>query len=219
MKLVEAFDKHNCDKGSEKHRYDRVYEPAFDAMNGIFSLLEIGILEGMGMKSILSYAPNSTIIGIDTFERVPPQDIDILNHPNVGWVQCSSLDKPNDEMMELVPPDGFDIIIDDGLHTHDAQIQTFTNYFPLLRKSGVYFIEDVWAFEGEEVRQLPARPGICEVFNNVNIRVHWLANHPGDWTDEKYAKLLKTVSAAGTVVKHDLREGHEPDSFIIEVRK
>jgi hypothetical protein len=37
----------------------------------------------------------------------------------------------------------FDIILDDGLHTIDAQIKTLTNFWPFLKKGGIYFIEDI----------------------------------------------------------------------------
>lgn len=37
----------------------------------------------------------------------------------------------------------FDIILDDGLHTIEAQIKTFKNFWPLLKKNGIYLIEDI----------------------------------------------------------------------------
>lgn len=37
----------------------------------------------------------------------------------------------------------FDIIIDDGLHEAQAQLNTFSNLFPRLNSGGYYFIEDV----------------------------------------------------------------------------
>ena len=37
----------------------------------------------------------------------------------------------------------FDIIIDDGLHTTDANINLFLNSFKKLKKNGIYIIEDV----------------------------------------------------------------------------
>jgi hypothetical protein len=38
----------------------------------------------------------------------------------------------------------FDIIIDDGLHTDTAQLQTLTNLWPLLKEGGIYVIEDIY---------------------------------------------------------------------------
>jgi hypothetical protein len=41
----------------------------------------------------------------------------------------------------------FDIIIDDGLHTTDANINLFINSFNKLKKNGIYIIEDVHLLE------------------------------------------------------------------------
>ncbi len=203
MKLVDYFDKHGCDKGSQKHRYDRVYEPVFESFNKKFTLLEIGIFKGDSIAATVEYAPNSTFVGIDTFQRIAPKNILIINHDNVSWLQCSSLNKPDEKFDILVPSGVFDIIIDDGLHTHDAQRKTFENFFPLLKDNGVYFIEDVWPFDimGWMEKQHP-----------------WLKKHPMSWNDKEYKKLLETISPYN-VTFHDIREGYDPDTFIIEIRK
>jgi hypothetical protein len=36
-----------------------------------------------------------------------------------------------------------DLIIDDGLHTKEAQIATLKNFYPALRPGGLYVVEDV----------------------------------------------------------------------------
>ena len=41
----------------------------------------------------------------------------------------------------------FDIIIDDGLHTTDANINLFINSFDKLKKNGIYIIEDIHHLE------------------------------------------------------------------------
>ena len=166
-------------------------------------MLEIGILKGKSIEAVLDFAPHSTVVGIDTFQRIPPSQVPILKHPSVGWIKGSSLDEPSEDFEDIAPPDGFDIIIDDGLHTHDAQRITFENYFPYLNDNGVYFIEDVWAFDRMTDQQ----------------KQHsWLRKHPNDWTDEKYQKLLSAIEPHN-VTFHDLRKGYYDDTFIIEVRK
>lgn len=50
------------------------------------------------------------------------------------------------------PPLGaarFDLVVDDGFHTLDAQIATLTHLFPFVRHGGLYVIEDIgdtWRF-------------------------------------------------------------------------
>lgn len=201
MKLVNYFDQKQCDKGSLRHRYDRVYEPVFESYNKSFTLLEIGIFKGQSFEAIAEYAPSSYLVGIDTFQRVSPDEIGILKH--VKWIKQSSLDQPTKEFMSLVPEDGFDIIIDDGLHTHPAQRLTFENFFPYLKPDGFYFIEDVWPFN----------------IMSTNEKQHpWLIERQNDWNDSEYEKLLNVLTPYN-VTFHDLRKGYYPDSYIIEVRK
>ena len=37
----------------------------------------------------------------------------------------------------------FDVILDDGLHNISAQVKTFNTFWPLLKKEGIYLIEDI----------------------------------------------------------------------------
>jgi hypothetical protein len=46
-------------------------------------------------------------------------------------------------MWQNIRIENFDIIIDDGLHTAEANINLFLNSFHKLRKDGIYIIEDV----------------------------------------------------------------------------
>ena len=186
--MREIFDRHGCDKGS-RHGYERVYEPAFkDIRNEPLRILEIGIFRGASLAAWLEYFPNATIVGIDTFGRVKPKDIPILNHPRVDWYHHDS----------TTPLDigEFDIAIDDGLHTHAAQRKTLECFAPC---ADMYFIEDVWAFD----HMTPAE------------KEHkWLKR--GGYSEKEYQELLNALEPY-TVEFHDLRVGHQPDSFIIEV--
>ena len=134
MRLVECFDKYDCDKG-HKHRYDKIYEPILEPLrHEPLTLLEIGVLRGQSLSSWLEYFPNAKIIGVDTFGRVPAEAVPILRHPRVTWFACDST--------RTAPAVRADIIIDDGFHTPEAQLATFNNYWPLLKEGGIYFIED-----------------------------------------------------------------------------
>jgi len=190
--MRKCFDRHGCDKGI-RHGYERVYEPAFkDIRNEPIRLLEIGILRGASLAAWLDYFPNATIFGIDTFDRVPSVDVPILQHSRVDWYPHDST-----EPLDLAPAnmwDHFDIIIDDGLHTHTAQRQTFENFMPYADR---YFIEDVWAFDHMTPEQKQHK---------------WLKR--GGYSEQEYGKLL-TVLKPYTTEFHDQRAGHQPDSFII----
>jgi hypothetical protein len=139
MTLLECFDKHGCDKGSGRHRYDRFYEPIFEPIrNEPIRLLEIGIFRGASIAAWLDYFPNAQIIGVDNFSRVPPVQILVLNNPRVSYWACDST--------ALAPQiDKVDIVIDDGSHDPAAQHATLQHYRPLVKPRGRYFIEDIKA--------------------------------------------------------------------------
>jgi len=133
MTLRECFDRHGCDRGSRRHCYDRVYENLPEPKR----MLEVGIFKGAGIASWLDYWPNTEIVCLDTFQRVAANAIPVLRNERVTWWKGDS------RVMRKIPGQ-FDLIIDDGDHSADAQRQTFENLFPSLSKDGAYFIEDVW---------------------------------------------------------------------------
>lgn len=137
MTLLECFDAHGCDKGTSRHRYDRFYEPIFAPVRlAPLRILEIGIFKGASVAAWIAYFPNAEVIGVDTFERVKPQDVPILRHQRVSWWKLDS----TQQVPDIQP---VDIVIDDGSHKPHAQLATLGHYRPLLKAAGRYFIEDV----------------------------------------------------------------------------
>lgn len=204
MNLVTLFDKYECDKGNIKHRYDRVYEPALEKIrNKAFRMLEIGIFKGSSTEAFVEYCPEVDIVGVDIFTRVDTKDIGIFQNSRVTPCKCNSLEGPNDEFKSIVGRKKFDIIIDDGLHTHEAQWKTFENFIPYLKKGGSYFIEDVWPYDR---------------MTDEQKQHYWLKKHEPAFSEENYQGLLDAIEPYD-VTYHDLRVGFDPDTFIIEIKK
>jgi len=186
--MRDCFDRHGCDKG-QRHGYERVYEPIFSPVrNKPLRILEIGIFKGASLAAWVDYFPNAEIVGIDTFQRIKPADIPILNHERVSWYKHDS----------TTPIDigHFDIVIDDGLHTHEAQRKTFECFMPT---ADSYFIEDVWALNYMTPAQKEHK---------------WLKR--GGYSKQEYQKMMGAIKPYN-VKFHDLRARHQPDSFIISV--
>lgn len=202
--LNECFNANKCDKGSLKHRYDRVYEPALQHLRDKeFTMLEIGVFKGSSLQSWLDYFPKATIYAADIFVRVQPKDIPALRNPRVKWVKCDSTDAK--AVKECFESPVFDVIIDDGLHTFDAQRKTFNNFYPFLAKEvGLYFIEDIWPYH---------------LMTDEDKTNRWIVEHQNDFSDKQYHELLVAMHNVGTVIHHDLRQGYNPDTFITEVRQ
>jgi len=190
--LRECFDLHLSDRGSKRHRYDRVY----GNLRPPKRMLEVGVLRGEGLAAWLEYFPATEFVVVDTLDyREPPA---ILRHPMVTWIRADSRE---------VEPDGmFDIIIDDGAHDPACQAQTFQNLWK--HCSGTYFIEDVIALDDMSNAQ--------RVLFDKWVEKGWI--DPKRHTPALYQELLDTL-ADHRVERHDLRDGHSLDSYILEITR
>ncbi len=152
--LRQLIDKYGSDKNG--NQYTPIYQSIFHPLkNHNLNILEIGIgtmipnvpssmvgygqiddyKPGASLKAFRDYFPNAQIYGGDVqpdcmFEE---ERIKTLLFDSTNANQCNSA------LGDLT----FDIIIDDGLHEAQPQIDTFCNLFPRLKSGGYYFIEDI----------------------------------------------------------------------------
>lgn len=143
MQLRKCFDAHGCDRG-KRHGYEKVYEPIFKPLREeSLRILEIGVFRGAGIWSWLDYFPNARITGVDTFQRVPAERVEVLKHERVTHFELDTTAKyafiPLGSIVEA-----FDIVIDDGCHKAESQARTYQNFRRCVKRGGRYFIEDVW---------------------------------------------------------------------------
>jgi hypothetical protein len=99
-------------------------------------------MPGASLRVWKDYFKNAQIYGADIDkdilfqeDRIKTYYVDQLNTPSI------------ETMWKKIGIQNFDIIIDDGLHTTDANINLFTNSFSKLKKNGIYIIEDVHLLE------------------------------------------------------------------------
>lgn len=202
--LEELFNKYGCDKAN-KHLYHTVYEKEFDQLrNEPINILEVGVFRGDSIRAWLDYFPNATIYGIDVFKRVVPGDIDVLQHERVKWLKADSTNiAVREQIKKQWPRIRFDIIIDDGLHTPDANAKTLHNLFPLLKKNGKYYVEDVWPLD---------------VMTMSEMEHWWIKKYPERYNILEMNKFTKEIEGKD-VKRFDLRPfSNEPDSYIIRVQ-
>ena len=195
MNMEELFKKHGCEK--IWHNYSELYEADFMPMrNDPINILEVGTFRGESINVWLEYFPNATIYTIDTFGRIPPEDLPMLKDPRVSYAK---LDSTAPECYAHFKKLGqtFDFIIDDGLHTPEAQRLTFEN---LIEFTNTYYIEDVWDLD------------------NVKMNHPWIKSHADDFTKDKWNKLLESVGKY-TLTKHQWRKMKKQDSCILKVVK
>lgn len=159
MRLQEIFEKYKGepktfidgmaaewggDKGSTHsyiHKYEEWFEPK---RNDKINLLEIGVMYGSSLKMWKEYFPQGQIYGMDIRPHCVKYEEDrikiFINNATERGLTEGLLFR-NGLTRE------FDIIIDDGSHQIDDQLNTFNILFPQLKKGGIYVIEDIQNFD------------------------------------------------------------------------
>jgi len=105
--------------------------------------LEIGVAQGYSLRMWREYFPvTCEVQGIDIDKTElcdSTLDVSYGDSKNKDeWLWC----------------DNYDIIIDDGDHTFEGQIETAHVWLPKLNKNGLYIIEDVSGFNSHMYGQL-----------------------------------------------------------------
>ena len=145
--------KYQTDKWTDHYYVQDLYEPLFEQFqNKKVNVLEIGVWNGESMKLWHDYFVNAkNIVGIDIFVRSSfkevsgwLKDYDVKLHKFNSHEDTDKFNKFADTYKE-----GFDIIIDDGSHWYENQINTYKKFKNLMNPGGVYIIEDI-SFEREE---------------------------------------------------------------------
>jgi hypothetical protein len=155
MDLHSIIEKYGSDK--KVSGYTKFYEKVFENYrNKNISYLEIGL--GTLQPEIPStfvgnprlypdykpagclyawreYFVDANIYGLDVADDCMISDQQIKTY---------KVDSTDINMVEqVIVGKTFDIILDDGLHTSDAQIRTFRNFWNRVKENGIYIIEDI----------------------------------------------------------------------------
>lgn len=201
--LKRILDKCNSDKAS-KHSYHTVYGKEFETLRDQpINILEVGVWKGESVAAWLEYFPKATIYGIDIFERMNAEDIEVLNQERVHWLKADST-KPllSKKVVDKWGDVNFDIIIDDGLHTPEANALTFKYLNKFMKDSGSYYIEDVWPLHKMSMKEM---------------NHGWIKNRPFAYNDVKMDMFMKQISGYN-YEEFDLRAtSGEPDSYIFKI--
>tara|TARA_B100000941_G_scaffold223534_1_gene165770 strand:- start:484 stop:1230 length:747 start_codon:yes stop_codon:yes gene_type:complete len=141
----ETFEKFGSNKGgffkynnTIRHFYSDFYEECLK--NKILeNLLEIGVEFGGSLRAWSTLFPKANIYGADKNKEY------LFNEGNIKTFYTDQLNKDELNLLfKKLQQIKFDVIIDDGLHNYDANINTFEALFPLLdQQNGIYFIEDI----------------------------------------------------------------------------
>ena len=158
--LCEIMGRNKSDKGSINinnswHNYTTFYYSIFkDLSNMNIRIFELGLgtnninlpsnmgpngRPGASLYGWAEFFPNSYVFGADI-------DNDILFNTNrIKTFYCDQTNKESIEKLWNINEleENFDIIIEDGLHTFNANICFFENSIHKLKSKGYYIIEDI----------------------------------------------------------------------------
>ena len=141
-KIYKEYDS-DCDKGS-KHTYIDFYEGLFLPLRSSeLNLLEVGVHTGASLNMWRDYFFKAkNIIGLDITDKHLSSKYESEWRGEIDLIVGDStrqqiLDQP------LLKDHKFDIIIDDGDHYYENQINTFENLYNILKPGGIYVVEDV----------------------------------------------------------------------------
>jgi organic radical activating enzyme len=136
--LLTLFNNSNSDKNTT-HSYAEYYEKLFNPIkNTIKNILEIGVAGGGSLKTWKTYFKNANIYGFDISEEF------LFTEDRIKTYKINSTDPKTFETFEKENPNiKFDIIIEDGDHSLDAQIKSYNILKKYINFPGIYIVEDV----------------------------------------------------------------------------
>jgi 23S rRNA U2552 (ribose-2'-O)-methylase RlmE/FtsJ len=204
--LDKLFKKYNCDKSTLQHNYVKEYEAHLLSLREKeINILEIGIWKGTSLEAFHDYLPNAQIYGVDIFTRVSEKDVPVLKRDRVHWMKADSTQENlTKKIIQHFGDIKFDVIIDDGLHTPEANLKTFNNFFPLLKEDGVYYVEDAWPID---------------ILTTKEMENKWLKDRPEKYNMFKFMPFLSEIKKHN-VTRLDFRKmSNQDDSYIFKIEK
>lgn len=152
-RLEMLYRKFGSDK-STGHDYHRIYANLFPHLDRVKTVFEIGIgsnnpkvvshmgarHSGVGgsLRAHQEFFPDSQVFGFD---------IDRGSFITDERISCDWVDQTDYESIKrlggLAPSHGIDLIIDDGLHSLNANLNSLAGLLPLLSSEGWMIVEDI----------------------------------------------------------------------------
>ena len=138
---------HEVDGGTDKetfHSYGDVYEHfLLPLRDKEVTLMEVGVQYGGSMLLWHDLLPKANFVFLDIKDVVHPSIFEKMDKNRYTFSVRDAYTQESADYAREVMPQGFDVIIDDGPHTLQSQMQFISLYLPLLRNQGVAIIEDI----------------------------------------------------------------------------
>lgn len=168
--LLQLAVKHNTDKEWAHNYISEFYEEAFAPYREKnISLLEIGVQNGYSMLMWQEYFTSAKIFGLDV------DDKGFIPLENISYIKG---DAYTEDIANDFSDDTFDIIIDDGPHSFNSQIEFLLRYTSKLKPGGMIVIEDiqspVWPIGPDYLRLFETTIKAVEKTNNTEYNTKFV---------------------------------------------
>lgn len=145
------FDQYGSDK-AQPHNYHHLYGAILSNPSAIANVLEIGlgtnnedVVSNMGqdgrpgasLRAFRDFLPNARIFGADIDERI------LFREDRIETFHVDQTDLHSIDLLGKSLQVDFDLIIDDGLHSPNANLATMILGLPKLKRGGYLIIEDI----------------------------------------------------------------------------
>ncbi len=186
--LDELAIQYGTDKSSKHHNYTAWYFILFNSIRlQPLKLVELGVFQAASLKMWADFFPNAQLYGVDNKPEAAQYETErtkifIGNQRDRRFLKKTA---------ELIGSP--DIIIDDGGHRPEEQLDSLFALFPHLKDGGIYVIEDLQCSYLR--RSYGFRAGLRNPFNTVEYLrrlldvMHGEAGHGGLIGDEVSSRV------------------------------
>jgi hypothetical protein len=116
-----------------------MYEGIFSLLKSAEHILEFGVYHGASIRFLAERLPNSKITAVD----ILPFQSDWPKSKSISYIEA---DQGNRQLLERSLNEldhRFDLVIEDGSHHPQHQINSLLASIPLMKKNSIYVIEDI----------------------------------------------------------------------------
>ena len=161
IKLSDILKKYSTSKP------DNGYLDYLDEISGklknIETILEIGIAQGSGVYAYLEFFEKANIVGLDIDENT------FFQNKRLECYKADQLDRKNLKNVANKINKFYDLIIDDGWHHPEAQINSIIEFLPYLKIGGIMIVEDIVNSEYFNFFNK-----VQKILNNKNFQIRYI---------------------------------------------
>jgi hypothetical protein len=151
LELKKLFDHYGSDKGNSNHNYHWLYGSILGTRNAS-AVLEIGLgtnnedivsnmtrygTPGASLRAFRDFLPDAHIYGADVDRAI------LFQEERVSTYFVDQTDIDSFVELSAAVPDELDLIIDDGLHTPNANLASLAFGLGRLKVDGYFLVEDI----------------------------------------------------------------------------